>query len=100
MILKFPEQKRGFFEIRPGGPWGDYGVILAHGFVAEPFRTNERLVLHRCGPFVPPLTVPSYGSLVCTSLLRQQLEQQFSAVEFREVIIDKAVEINWHTWDS
>lgn len=79
-------------------PWGDYGAILAEGFTVEPFRRDGSLVLHRTGPFVPPLSLPP-GSHVAADAFRHRLESRFPELRFVPVIKDKIAEFHWETWD-
>jgi hypothetical protein len=80
--------------------WGDYGQILANGIPQTENDVFQRL--DRVGPFVPPISFPSFGNVVVTNETRRRLESYgLSGVgEFRPVSLGKVVLIDWHKWDK
>lgn len=78
--------------------WGDYGSILLNGIFHE--KTQS---LDRTGPFVPPISFPAFcNAVIVTNDTRRKLENSgmFGVGEFRPVILDKVVFIEWQEWDK
>jgi hypothetical protein len=95
------EAKLERFRLKPIHLWGDYGDVLAGGY----YHRNDAglLLLHRAGPFLPPISFPwgLEGSLVVVSdeFRREIQEANFIGVQFREVIKERIVPLDWDTWD-
>lgn len=85
-----------FYRLNPPKFWGDYSSQFVFGFVAPPFRERGKMVLHRTGPFIPPIAV-SHGGYV-TDSFRDEISKAFPSVNFRGVLCRKVVRSNWHTW--
>lgn len=88
--------------LEPSGPaWGDYGRVLVHGLAWNLDRTPEGSAqLERCGPFVPPLTLPSGCGPVVTAEARSDLEGSgLRGLSFRPVVLAKVVNLAWQDWD-
>jgi hypothetical protein len=82
---------------KPISPWGDYGDILQHGMAS---LNDGRLVLQRTGPFVPPISFPTPGVVVTDSLKRALEPCAFTGFQFREVIKERIVRLEWHRWSK
>ncbi len=78
--------------------WGDYSHILIGGLGQYCDRQDGRIVLHRTGPFVPPITVPGDG-IVVTDGFRGVLEVEFPGLKFQPVVKKRIVSLRWETWD-
>lgn len=87
---------------RLDGPqiWGDYGAVLFGGLYDDPLRTDERVNLMRSGPFLPPIFITEYDTVIVTDTFRKVMEQDGIHSQFREVNLTKVVKIPWETWDS
>ena len=83
---------------RPDLAWGDYGDVLAHGF-ANLTEDRSTLELQRTGPFIPPLTQPSYHFVVVTESCLSQLHAAgltgFTTVP---VVVTKSPQVDWRQW--
>lgn len=83
---------------RPDLPWGDYGDILAHGD-AELSSDHSTLELQRTGPFVPPLTQPTWSYVVVTdSLLNMLKSAKLTGFTVIPVSLVKTPLIDWRRW--
>jgi hypothetical protein len=100
-VVRREEAKLERFRLKPIHLWGDYGDVLAGGY----YHRNDAglLLLHRAGPFLPPISFPwgLEGSLVVVSdeFRREIQEANFIGVQFREVIKERIVPLDWDTWD-
>jgi hypothetical protein len=54
--------------------WGDYGHMLRQGMSAHLRRRAGVIHLERCGPFMPPITLPGVGDIVVPNSTRRQIE--------------------------
>lgn len=79
-------------------PWGDYGNILTHGMSAHRGRNKDGLIqLERCGPFIPPISMPGIGDIVVTQSFRNELlNSPLKGFEFRPVSKLHIVKNSWH----
>lgn len=80
--------------------WRDYAAILRHGVVARADRIDGRLVVERSGPFVPAISFPSSANVVLTEQSKVALAQAVPQLEFRQVILGKAVLLDWQEWPA
>jgi hypothetical protein len=81
--------------------WGDYGDVLISGFASRE-GDDGPLLLHRTGPFLPPIFFPwEAGHRVAVSDdFRNVLESiGLAGIEFRAAIKHRIVRHNWHTWN-
>jgi hypothetical protein len=84
---------------RPDLPWGDYGDVLAHGF-ANLSEDGSKLELQRTGPFVPPITQPSWSYVVVTeSFLLQLKGSGLTGYTTIPVVVTKSPKIDWRQWE-
>jgi len=83
--------------------WGDYGDVLVSGFYRREGLDSPAL-LHRSGPFLPPISFPSGSSgdiVVVSEELKSELENAAaSQVRFRATVWDKVIPVDWHSWDK
>ena len=85
--------------------WGDYGDVLISGY-ASPKDSAGRRMLHRGGPFIPPVSFPwsvDCGHiLVVTEPFRRELERaSLGSLTFEPVVKSRIVslEFEWQRWD-
>lgn len=83
---------------KPDDPWGDYGDILMHGMSAHLGRNEDGILqLERCGPFIPPISMPGLGDIVVTEAFRNKLhESQLNGFEFRPISKVHIALQSWH----
>ncbi len=94
------DRSMSFFAPSPTGPWGDYGSLLAHGMsCANDKYELDPLSIDRTGPFAPPVTNPSPGTLIVTDSCRRSCEKAFPSMQYKSVAKHKIVRSNWHEWD-
>jgi hypothetical protein len=90
-----------WFCLKTRNLWGDYGRVLVSGYYDLDDR--GRLLLHRAGPFLPPISFPwgKIGTRVVVSddFRRALLAAGFTDLEFREAAKNRIVALDWHTWD-
>jgi hypothetical protein len=79
--------------------WGDYGSTLLNGMACDVDAEQTRL--ERTGPFVPPFSFPLFGGVVVTDAVKNTLESSSlrGVGDFRPVILEKAVSVNWQDWN-
>lgn len=83
--------------------WGDYGDVLISGYATRD-KNTKRMLLHRAGPFAPPIFFP-YGSLsgasiIVTQSFRAELESSgLDGLQFRPAVKNRIIDYAWHTWD-
>ncbi len=88
-----------FYCVKGPDLWGDYGDALIAGFV-QADRIAGQLVLDRTGPFIPPITFPTYGqAVVVSSEFKASLASAFPYLSFRVVEKGRIVDLPWHDWD-
>lgn len=83
--------------------WGDYGNVLISGYGTRDQNTKSML-LHRAGPFAPPIFFPSVSlsgaSIIVTQSFRSELESSaLAGIQFRPVVKNRIIDYAWHTWD-
>ena len=88
-----------FYEFkRPDLPWGDYSDILVHG-MAQRSADGTSLELDRCGPFVPPISLP-YGHVIVTAPLLVELQNtEFKGFSVHSVTKRRIPKIDWRRWE-
>jgi hypothetical protein len=93
------------FLLRQASLWGDYGDVLVSGYASRDKATG-RLLLHRGGPFMPPLFFPwcdlSGRALVVTDAFRQELERSpAGSLDFQPAVKHRIVNVSfaWQRWD-
>lgn len=94
--------RRQLFRIRSvDRNWGDYGNILIHGMSCHLGRTRQgRIRLERCGPSIPPITLPGITDIVVTQVIRKGIEEAgLKGFRFRPVRKSRIVNLPWHSWD-
>jgi hypothetical protein len=91
-----------YFAIRAhDAPWGDYGRTLVHGMSKRLPRSEGMIQLERCGPFVPPISVPGIGDVVVTGATRAAFEaSDLVGVRFQKVILARVARWDWKEWDT
>lgn len=87
-----------FYRVKTKAPWGDYGGILAKGLLIERSARDNRLIIHRAGPFAPPIMLPC-DEVIVTDAMRKKMESAFPGLTYRAVIKQKVVELHWEKWD-
>lgn len=87
------------FEVRsPLLPWGDYGDFLANGW-SRLDSDGETVLLHRTGPFMPPITFPDRGWLAVTSAFFEKLERSgLSGLTEWHIEKRKITHVDWQQW--
>jgi len=76
---------------------GDYGSTLISGIVTN--SEGDTLKIARAGPFIPPITLPSFDYVVVTEPIRAELQQFLGRdVCFRPVTLERVVELIWQEW--
>lgn len=85
-----------FFRIRDSGPWGGYGSVLWHGFDSG---AQSLIELHRCGPFVPAITLVNQSLVVWPSVALRFAQNFGENYSLRDVTIKKVVHLDWSSWD-
>lgn len=93
------EMRRIFTLHGADGPWGDYSDILLHGMVDYQDDAPDRVLLERCGPYIPPVSVP-HGDVIVTDEARSALVRAFPDLQFVEVEKKRIVRLDWHKWDQ
>jgi hypothetical protein len=83
--------------------WGDYGSVLISGYARRELPGSP-LLLHRAGPFLPPISFPwlSAGGhcIIVSDEFRQSLEGQgIAGLGFRAAVKHRIVALPWHEWD-
>jgi hypothetical protein len=83
--------------------WGDYGRVLISGY-ARREAPGAPLLLHRAGPFLPPISFPWLRTggrcIVVSDGFRRSLEGQgIAGLGFRAAVKDRIVALSWHEWD-
>jgi hypothetical protein len=83
--------------------WGDYGSVLVSGYVSR-IAIGEPLLLHRTGPFLPPIFFPWFNlgghPIVVSDALRQKLEAKpVTGISFRSTLKHCIVKLPWHEWN-
>jgi hypothetical protein len=90
-----------WFCLRPRNLWGDYGTVLVSGYYKR--DPGGRLLLHRAGPFLPPVSFPwgpeGHRLVVSDDFRRALIAAGYTDLEFREAVKDRIVPLDWHTWD-
>jgi len=82
---------------RPVPPWGDYGDILIHGIASR--SKAGVLQLERTGPFVPPISQPSYGFVVVTAAFLEELQRSgLTGFDVGKVRKKKVPLVDWRSW--
>ncbi len=80
-------------------PWGDYGGILVKGLASRESEGGP-LLLHRAGPFLPPISFPTLSGIVVSDEFRHELEGPgFTGVRFVPTIKARIINLAWHKWD-
>lgn len=92
-----------FFEISSQGPrpWGLAEEVIVNAF--GHYRDDSTGVLHirRTGPVSPPLTDLGSSGLVVTSAFKEWLlTEELGRFEFRPVVKEQIVKMDWHLWDE
>jgi hypothetical protein len=93
-----------FHRLRQTSFWGDYGQILASGLGAKRDRKTGRLLLHRAGPFAPPMMFTHESLVGFVVLVTQSLKEKLEAANFGNLIFKPTtkkhiVDIPWEAWD-
>jgi hypothetical protein len=83
--------------------WGDYGSILISGS-AHRLSESGPLLLHRAGPFLPPISFPWLRAgghrIVVSEAFRRDLEHSgFAGLRFGPAAKARIVKLPWHEWD-
>ncbi len=80
-------------------PWGDYGDILAHG-MATLSEAGDALELERTGPFIPPISIPSWDYVVVTAEFLTKLQESgLTGYDVCPVIKKKVTKVEWRNWE-
>lgn len=89
------------FILEPPKLWGDFGSVLIAGYYRR--ENCGPMLLHRTGPFAPPVFIPwsSVGGpqMVVTNQLFDQLQELVPDLSIRPAVGDRIVGLSWHTWD-
>ena len=81
--------------VRPGGR-GDYERIRISGMSEHLSRKDGLIQLERCGPFIPPMSMPSIGDIVVTDAMLTLLhDSSFSEWTVLDVIKAHIRLSNW-----
>jgi hypothetical protein len=85
--------------------WGDYGDVLISGY-AHREEDEGPLLLHRTGPFLPPISFPWFSQggggwgLVVSETFRGDLEASgFAGLAFGPAVKARIIRLPWHEWD-
>ena len=83
--------------------WGDYGSILIAGS-AHRETEDGPLLLHRAGPFLPPISFPWLRAggwrIVVSDEFRGELERSsFIGLRFGPAVKARIIKLPWHKWD-
>ena len=83
--------------------WGDYGSILISG---SAHRESEGgpLLLHRAGPFLPPISFPwlragGYRIVVSDEFRRELDSAGFAGLRFEPAVKSRIIKLAWDEWD-
>lgn len=80
-------------------PWGDYGWMLVKGF-ANRESEGGPLLLHRAGPFLPPISFPVLNGVVVSDEFRRELEATgLPGLRFGPAVKARIINLPWHKWD-
>lgn len=80
-------------------PWGDYGDTLLVGYAYPDENDENKILIERAGPFVPPVYNWS-NMLLISDTLKQKLEQSdLKGFEFLETVFHKIINLDWTKWD-
>lgn len=79
-------------------PWGDYGNILAYGFISK----NEAgdIIVERIGPMVPNIYLYNRYVAVIDSLKKTIEDADLKGYVFKQTKKEKIVELEWDGWDA
>jgi hypothetical protein len=93
------------FILRQVNLWGDYGDVLVSGYISRDAATGQ-LLLHRGGPFAPPVFFPWSSicgrAFVVTGPFRQELERApLGPLSFQPAVKDRIVHLpfGWQSWN-
>ncbi len=91
------------FVIEQRDLWGDYGHALISGYIKRG-GPDSPLLLHRAGPFLPPISFPWSSTLgrrvIVADDFRDELEKAgFPGLQFRLAVKDRIVRLPWEHWD-
>ncbi|MCE9531014.1 MAG: hypothetical protein K8T89_07805 [Planctomycetes bacterium] len=83
--------------------WGDFGTVLISGNAHRETPTGP-LLLHRTGPFLPPISFPWMRAgghrIVVSDEFRRQLESSGSAdLQFGPAVKSRIIKLTWDKWD-
>jgi hypothetical protein len=99
-LQDFDESVADFYRLtRPKMPWGDYGSILIQGMTDCWLQDSRSPNLSRTGPFVPPISFPTF-CVVVTEEIRREIESSgMTGFSFTPAIKKVITPIDWHEWD-
>jgi len=88
-----------FFRLTRPSLWEPVGEVFVAGLLNDRDAPERRI--KRAGPFVPPISFPSWSfSVVVTDSFRRQLETAgLGAFQYRPIIKEHIPEIAWGEWD-
>ena len=90
----------GLWSVYGSDLWGDYGDVLIHGLTGTLPEIEGRLQMERTGPYVPPITLPSWDEMVLQDTIKNEMETlALKDVTFQPVIKARIVSSDWETWD-
>jgi hypothetical protein len=103
--MRTTDMPTNLFLLRQASLWGDYGDVLVSGYASRDEETG-RLLLHRGGPFTPPVFFPwcdvGGHALVVTDAFRKELQRSPAAsLDFRPAVKHRIVNLSfaWQRWD-
>jgi hypothetical protein len=82
--------------------WGGCGDVLISGYAYH--KTEDHpLLLHRAGPFLPPISFPwciSTCKIIVSDTFRKTLESKgLPGITIKRAIKHRIIKLHWHKWD-
>ncbi len=79
-------------------PWGDYGNILAYGFISK--NDDGEILVERVAPMIPDVYLYNKYIAVIDSVKKTVEQENLAGYYFEKAIKSKIVEIDWSSWDE
>lgn len=92
-----------FFELSTTAPpeWSIVGPQMIDCLRSHRDESTGLIHIERTGPCAPPVALASMDEFVVTQDFRNWISEScLGQFEFKPVVKDRVIEINWHLWDT